>query len=289
MSKKKIRRKREQWKRINAGQYGDAKEFLKKHESTCVSACSRFSRIADGRNGHIWHIKNERDEITALLIHNRHSMYPVFDQRSDIPSPRFLNRFLGKVYIHAIQGLSEDVKILESLMEIQSYFARERIEYDLMTLDEMPIMDSKKNIPKNLIIRPPLPDECDFLFLLQAAYEQEEVIPKDGIFDPVYSRNNLNRILSKEHVMVAELNGLLVGKINTSLSSFSRSQIGGVYVRPEFRGRGIASIMTYVFAEKLISKGLGISLFVKKRNIPAKAVYKKLGFKILGDYQINYY
>ena len=284
-----MRKKRERWKRINAGQFEDAKEFLKKHERTCVSACSRFSRIANGRNGHVWHLKNDRDEITALLIHNRHSMYPVFGKRSEIPGPRFLNRFLGRVYIHAIQGLSEDVKILENLMEMQSYNARERIEYDLMSLDEMPKMDGLKNFSENLIIRPPRPDEWDELFLLQAAYEKEEVIPKNGIFDPGYSRNNLNRILSGEQLMVAELNGSLVGKINTSLSSFSRFQIGGVYVRPDCRGRGIASRMTSIFAANLISQGRGISLFVKKRNIPAKAVYKRLGFKILGDYQINYY
>jgi len=39
-----------------------------------------------------------------------------------------LNRFFGKVPIHAIQGLRQDVELLESLMESQGYFASERID-----------------------------------------------------------------------------------------------------------------------------------------------------------------
>jgi predicted GNAT family acetyltransferase len=81
----------------------------------------------------------------------------------------------------------------------------------------------------------------------------------------------------------------VVGKINTNAASFSRTQIGGVYVLPEYRGQGIAQRLTAVFAEDLIGRTGGITLFVKKKNPAAQAVYRRAGFTAVADYRISYY
>ncbi|MDR2019792.1 MAG: GNAT family N-acetyltransferase, partial [Treponema sp.] len=80
-----------------------------------------------------------------------------------------------------------------------------------------------------------------------------------------------------------------VGKINTNAESFTCFQIGGVYVLPEYRGRGIATRMAASLSSRLLAQGKNISLFVKKQNPAARAVYKKIGFKVLKDYRICYY
>jgi ribosomal protein S18 acetylase RimI-like enzyme len=254
-----------------------------------VSASARFLRIREEKHGHVWYMNDSDGKINALLVHHRQSLLPVFNKNRNIPGPGFLTRFLGKVQIHALQGLREDAELLESLMEEQGYYASERIDYDLMSLDETPRPEALRSGPPGLVLRSPARGDTEFLFALQTAYEQEEVLPRDAIFNPSVCRHNLDHILSSEYILVAELNGQVVGKINTSAESFTRYQIGGVYVRPDCRGRGIAAKMTAIFVQNLLTAGKGITLFVKKRNIAARAVYRRAGFSVSGDYRISYY
>jgi ribosomal protein S18 acetylase RimI-like enzyme len=276
------------WRKIPKDEHGKAENFLKTREKLCVAASARFLKIKK-TGGHVWYLNGPDGKISALLIHNRQSLFPVFNKKSNLPGPRFLNRFLGKVKIHTLQGLEEDAGLLESLMEEQGYFASERINYDLLSLDTAPRPEAFKSGPASLTLRKPAAGDTEKLFALQSAYEKEEVLPKNAVFNPSVSRLNLEHILSSESVLVAELDGQVVGKINTSAESFTRCQIGGVYVRPDCRGLGIALKMTAVFARDLLSRGKGVTLFVKKRNLAARAVYRKAGFSVLADYRISYY
>jgi hypothetical protein len=283
------------WRKIPKGELHRAEAFLRPREKFCVAACSRFLRL-DETGGHVWQLPGTDGEIAALLLHARRSLFPVFGKKSDVPGPRFLSRFLGKVHIHAVQGLREDAELLENLMQVQGYCAAEQIDYDLMSFNNAPGVSftqaAQRSGPAGLTLRPPLPADEERLFSLQSAYEQEEVLPAQSVFNPAVARMNFQQLLARERILVADLNGTVVGKINTSAKSFSRCQIGGVYVRPDCRGMGIGAKMTAVFAQGLLAEdqGLsGITLFVKKRNAAAGRVYRKIGFSVLADYRITYY
>jgi predicted GNAT family acetyltransferase len=174
-------------------------------------------------------------------------------------------------------------------MESLGFQAQERIDYDLMTLDQDPLSECFHQGPINLVLRKPVPEDTEGLFQLQAAYEQEEVLPRDAVFNPAVCRKTLERLLASELILIACLDGKIVGKINTNALSFNCRQIGGVYVRPEYRSRGIAVRMSAVFIRDLLASHQEISLFVKKRNAPARALYRRLGFAYRGDYRISYY
>jgi len=283
-----IIKKAPRWRKLPRDQHCRAETFLREREKFCVSASSRFLKLREAR-GHVWYFPNREGEISALLLYNRHSLFPVFNNTPGITAPRFLNRVLGKVPIHALQGLRQDAERLEVLMEAQGYFANERIDYELMSLDGQPRPEAFRAGPANLILRPSVPGDKVPLIGLQAAYEQEEVLPGNAVFNPAVSLLNLEHILKEERVYVAEMDGQVVGKINTSAESFTRYQIGGVYVRPDCRGLGIAAKMTAVFAQSLLALGRGITLFVKRRNAAARAVYRKAGFSVLSNYRITYY
>jgi len=267
---------------------GAAEAFLRARERFCVAASARFLGIKESR-GHIWYLNNDEGEIIALLLHYRRSLFPVFDKNPNVPCPRFLNRFLGKISIHSIQGLETDNTILEKLIETQGSFVSERIDYDLMSIDDKPGPEALGAGPPGLILRPPAAGDEEQLFALQSAYEQEEVVPKNSVFNPQACRLNLKHILTREQVLVAEMDGQVVGKVNTSAASFTRHQIGGVYVHKDYRGRGIALKMTAVFVRNLLAQGRGVTLFVKKRNTAARRVYLKAGFSALDNYRISYY
>jgi len=283
-------KKLNRWHRVLKNERHKAEAFLREREKYCVSASGRFLGMKESRD-HLWYMPGADGEISALLMHSRQTLFPVFGKNSQISAPRFLNRFLGKVYIHALQGLREDASRLETLMEDQGYSAAERIEYELMNLDLDGALKTgtQRAVSASLILRPPLSKDEDALFVLQSAYEREEVLPANAVFNPAATRLNIQNILEREQVLVAELDGQVVGKINTSAKSFTRCQIGGVYVRPDCRNLGIGSKMTAVFAEGLLAQGKGLSLFVKKRNAAACRVYRKIGFSVTADYRITYY
>ena len=276
------------WHKVPRAELYKAEAYLKAIEKYCVSASCRFLKMKETRD-HVWCIRGNDGEISAILLHSRQSLFPVFNKEKFIPSPGFLKRFLIKVPIHALQGLREDAELLETIIERQGYFSVERIDYALMSLDGEPKPESFRAGPRGLILRSPLPGDEEHLFELQSAYEREEVLPKNAVFNPAACRYNLKQILSSEHILVAELDNQVVGKINTSAESFTRYQIGGVYVRPDCRGRGIAEKMTAHFVRELLALGKGITLFVKKRNNAALKVYRRAGFSALADYRISYY
>jgi ribosomal protein S18 acetylase RimI-like enzyme len=273
---------------VRGTDYGRIAEFLRLRENFCVAACAKFLK-GDPSRDHVWAFDGAGGGTAAVLLHSRRALLPVFDGNRGIPLPAFLRRFLIKVPIRSVQGLREDADILEEAMAARGYRALESIDYDLMALDREPPAEAFRSGPPDLVIRPPAGSDREAIFHLQAAYEQEEVLPRDAVFNAAASRLSLERALGCEQMLVAELGGVLVGKINTSARSFTRCQIGGVFVRPDCRGMGIALRMGAVFFRALILGGSGATLFVKKKNSAARALYRRLGFSALGDYRISYY
>jgi predicted GNAT family acetyltransferase len=188
-----------------------------------------------------------------------------------------------------VQGLTEEVRLFENALEKMGKAAEDTFDYDLMDLDNLPSVKSLSSGPKNLALRAPQLTDLDAIAPLQAAYEHEEVLPKGSVFSHAASRVNIANIISGGRILAAELDGRLVGKINVSAISFTKYQVGGVYVHPDFRGMGIARRMAAEFITSLINEGRGVTLFVKKTNVPARGLYRGLGFRTRGDYRITYY
>jgi ribosomal protein S18 acetylase RimI-like enzyme len=283
------RRFQRRWRKIKKSDIAATEALLRSHERWCMNACNRYLNRRSEKDT-VWLLKNEAGEITALIVRSKLSLLPVLSAdagKDPIPPPYFLRGFFGSIPVHSLQGRKEDMAIVEAALEKLGLYADEKLDYDLMCIDHPP---SGFNAScAGLILRKPDSDDMDALVALHAAYEREEVLPAASEFSAAASRMNIEQIFSKQHMLVAELDGRLIGKINTNASTFTRCQVGGVYVLPEYRGRGIARRMAGEFITGLVAKGKGISLFVKKTNPAARRVYQRIGFEILGDYQINYY
>ncbi|TCW60089.1 GNAT family N-acetyltransferase [Treponema sp. J25] len=131
------------------------------------------------------------------------------------------------------------------------------------------------------------------LYELQAAYEQEEVLPRGSPFDAASCRWTLDSILKHHLLITVERDGALIAKANTNAWGVHHVQIGGVYVRPPYRNQGIAGRMLARLIEELQGQQKTLTLFVKKGNSPARKLYEKLGFTYvappMGEYRISYY
>jgi len=274
------------WRKMSKKDVFRVEDLLRDMEDDCVTACGRYLAREPGDS--VWMLCGGRREFFAVLVNSRSTLIPVLCGMNEIPSPLFLKNFFRLKKIHSVQGLKSEVLVLEKYMKSFGRTVSEIIDYDLMCIDRPPV-NRENPRAANIVLRVPRLIDLNALAPLQAAYEQEEVLHKDSVFSAEASRINLANIIKAGRILAAELNGRLVGKINVSAVSFTRYQVGGVYVHPDFRGLGIGRRMAAEFISSLTGEGRGVTLFVKKSNIPARRLYTGLGFTVRGDYRITYY
>jgi len=260
-------------------------KMLRDLENDYVSACAKFL-ARDISKDNVWILP---EPYKALIVFYRSTVVPVFCSLPEIPPPKFLNNFFMPK-VHSIQGFKEEVILLEKFLVQSGRKISDIFDYDLMDLEQPSLrLAEGRSTVSNLVLRVPRFTDLDALAPLQAAYEHEEVLHKGSVFSPAASRISLEKIIKDGIMLVAEVNGRIVGKINVSGISFTKYLVGGVFVHPDFRGKGIAGNMTSKFINSLTAGGRGVTLFVKKSNIAARKLYLRLGFKVRGDYRITYF
>jgi len=274
------------WKKLKNRDIKNASAMLREMENDYVSACARFLEPDSSR---VWKSEGKEGEISALIINSRSTLLPVFFGNSGVPALKFLKSFLRPKNIHSVQGLKDEVLVIENELDNLGMKKADLFDYELMSLDQKPLIKKNAALPGSFSLKAAQLTDLDKLAPLQAGYEKEEVLPEGSEFYPAASRANLKKIIANGKILAAELNGKLVGKINVSAVSFTRYLVGGVYVHPDFRGLGIAGAMAGSFISSLIDEGKGVTLFVKKNNTPARRLYISLGFKYRADYRIAYY
>ena len=88
--------------------------------------------------------------------------------------------------------------------------------------------------------------------------------------------------------LVAEENGAVAGYIGSQTVP-DESDMMNVAVHPDFRRQGIAEALVTALCEALKKQGsVSLTLEVRASNEPAKALYEKLGFELVGR-RPNYY
>ncbi|MDR0374325.1 MAG: GNAT family N-acetyltransferase [Treponema sp.] len=268
--------------------------FLEKKLPFSVAAYAKYLYAHEERDKntiHAWALK-ENGAIQGAIVRSGSTVYPVFNDEVK-NFEEILSFFFEKNSMDAARlvfhGKARDIELLERYAEERGLQPGDRIIYDFMTTADTPPLQELRASPPGLIIRQPGVSDIDRLFPLQAGYEQEEVLPKNGKFDPAVCRMLLERLVKHERILIAELGGRIVGKINTNAETPSWAQIGGVYVHPSYRKRGIATRMTAIFVQGLLEEGRRASLFVKKEKPATRDMYGRVGFKVVGDYRITYY
>ena len=101
-----------------------------------------------------------------------------------------------------------------------------------------------------------------------------------------YVRERFGRALTDAHVLVAVVNGQVVGNIGLRLEQGRRRDVGnfGMSVHDDFQGRGIGTALMAAMID-LADNWLGlrrIELEVWADNEPAIHLYKKFGFEVEG-------
>ena len=75
----------------------------------------------------------------------------------------------------------------------------------------------------------------------------------------------------------------MVFKAELAVVTRRTAQVQGVWVAPEWRGRGIATAaMAAVVRDALLRVAPTVSLYVNDFNLPARRVYERCGFRPVG-------
>lgn len=159
-----------------------------------------------------------------------------------------------------------------------------RVRYQFMVRPRSPVVIPPG--PGDLrIVREP---DAEVLFPLQEAYEKEEVLFDPREFQPLVSRLRYAKTL-KEQEQVALWDGdRPVAKAGTNALTEGWGQLGGVYTKPELRGRGLQKRLLGFLLARLEDQGRGACLFVKNENHRAEGLYRSLGFVTEADFTILY-
>ena len=78
--------------------------------------------------------------------------------------------------------------------------------------------------------------------------------------------------------------GEVVFKAEIGSQSPAVGQIQGVWVRPDWRGRGVGTAGTAALAEAVVAAGRIASLYVNDYNTVARATYARIGFEQVGTF-----
>ncbi len=265
--------------------------FLSGNERICVGLSSRLLRsgrvfsLPDARE-RLWLAANGAGRVEgAVLCGSGHPVFPVLP--GDPASDRALGGLLASsgTVIGAALGLKDHVVRMEAAVGLVPATI---VDYHLLELVDFPVSG---NLPavEGLLVRPARDSDFGDIFRLQNAYEIEEVYAGQGYPEISSLQRRLVDSLRSQVLLVAFLNGTMVGKAQTTAQGLWFDQIGGVYTLPGYRGRGIArALVSRLCRDGLIRRRKTV-LYVKKGNAPAIALYGGLGFVQAGDYAAHYY
>ena len=128
-------------------------------------------------------------------------------------------------------------------------------------------------------------DEIDLLLPASIAMFAEEVgiSPLAGDGGASY-RARVTELVRAGRALARIEDGRVIFKAEIGAATPQSSQVQGVWVRPEYRGQGLAAPgMAAVVAYAREKIAPVVSLYVNDFNTPARATYKRAGFREVGE------
>ena len=132
------------WRKIKPKDISQIENFLLKIEEDYVGACGRFLTRVEPRDT-VWILCDKKDQISAIVINSKSTVVPVLpglgseaSSSKEIPDEKTLKGFLQKKKIHSIQGLKNEVILMENLIKQIGWQSIDIFDYDLMSLDKQP-------------------------------------------------------------------------------------------------------------------------------------------------------
>jgi predicted GNAT family acetyltransferase len=181
----------------------------------------------------------------------------------------------------SLVGPADEVLALWDRLSTSWGRAREvRANQPLMVIDKPPAAQADP------LVRQVRPDEVETLMPACVAMFTEEVgvSPYAGGSERAY-RNRVSELVSTGRSFARIEDGRVIFKAEIGSSSRDVCQVQGVWVDPEFRGRGL-SVSGMATVVELAARQIAprVSLYVNDYNVAARAAYRRVGFVEVGTF-----
>ncbi len=80
-----------------------------------------------------------------------------------------------------------------------------------------------------------------------------------------------------------------VAGVHVNSDEYGVAVLGNIATHPDYRGRGLATLLTSTLCRELVDEGKQVSLNVKADNAPAIKTYEVLGFERTHEYEEGYF
>lgn len=223
--------------------------------------------------------------LNVMMITAGGILLPMFSEVP--PSSQVINEMLKlitdyKKTIFCILGVFKDTELVKNSL---NYSVLSKINYVLLKENDNTIFESEKTTFR---IKKARTRDVLQLFPLEKAYRREEVLIGASEINQKAVLLNLRKTCTTQSVFYAIIGKEIIAKVNTNGKGIGYNQIGGVYTKPEFRNKGVSTYLMKVLLNGIHETGKKAVLYVKKDNLPALALYGKLGFNIIDEYQAIY-
>jgi uncharacterized protein len=157
---------------------------------------------------------------------------------------------------------------------------------DIRPYQPLLVADTDPPIAADPEVRLVRPNEVDQLFPAAVAMYTEEVgvspLQEDG--GRGYQRR-MSELVRGKRAYARFAGGRVIFKAELAIVTRRTTQVQGVWVDPEFRGRGLAAAaMAAVVSDALRRVAPTVSLYVNDYNTPARRVYARCGFRSEGSF-----
>jgi uncharacterized protein len=157
---------------------------------------------------------------------------------------------------------------------------------DVRAAQPLMAIETASRIAPDPAVRRVRPDELDILLPASIAMFTEEVgvSPLAGDGGASY-RARVRELIRAGRAFARIEDGKVIFKAEVGAATARVCQVQGVWVQPEYRGRGIAAPgMAAVVELARASISPVVSLYVNDFNTPARATYKRAGFAEVGEF-----
>ena len=262
----------------DSGDMASVREVL---DDDPVAACMVASRIAEygvepsGIGGELW----TRRRANESLCYAGANLIPLRGGLGD------LNAFADKAMSQArrcssLVGRAELVLPMWHRLEHVWGPARDvRAHQPLMALSSAPAC------PIDPAVRPVRIDELDAYLVaaIDMFIGEVGIDPRTGDGGRGY-RRRVAGLIANGQAWARFERGRVVFKAEVGSQSPAVGQIQGVWVHPDWRGRGIGTAGTATLAGAVVGSGRTASLYVNSFNTVARATYARIGFSEVGTF-----
>lgn len=148
--------------------------------------------------------------------------------------------------------------------------------------EHLPGRDTPISPPPATTIRRAVPGDLDALARLYVGSDGFEHLSWEQL------RQTLDGRIRSLRTYVAETRGRLVSAASTSAETARAAMIGGVWTAPDARNRGHSTAVVAALSRALRAEGRRPFLFYLMDNVPAAAVYARVGYRVVGRWSVAY-